>query len=379
MKKWIIKWGLGCIMISLILCLLMQFVVYGADINEELLEEFDFSEIQEFIEQDDELEDIEFKEIINEFMLGNAENGLNKIVNIIYTILLKNIADNKDILKKVVLIALLAAIFTNFSKLLKNNQVSEMGFTICYLMIISFLAVSFKMLSSMAYTTIERMIDFMRALLPVYIVTVGVSDGQTAASTYYQVALVVISLIELFCLNILMPVMNLYIVIIIINNLHKEDYLSKTCDLIKNGTSFAIKGMLTIVMGLNVIRQMFTPVNSGIGINASKNILGLISGVSGMGNNLSELIYGTGNILKNSIGAAGLIVLSIVILIPIIKMVVYIFMYQITNILLQPISDKRIVDCVEGITKGGILLLRIVFAVSIMFVITIAIVCINNG
>lgn len=377
MKKMLIKWALE-VMTVVWICLCTQINVY-ADMNEQLLEDFDFSEIEEFIEQDEELEDIEFKEIINEFMQGDAENGLKKIMDILYTLFLDNLADNKEILKKVVIIALLAAVFTNFSKLLKNSQVSEMGFTICYLMIISFMAVSFKMLSSLAFTTIERMIDFMEALLPVYIVTVGVSDGQTAASTYYQVALVVITIIEIFCLKVLLPAMNLYVVIIIINHLHKEDYMSKICELIQSGTSFAIKAMLTVVMGLNVIRQMFAPVNSGIGIQASKNVLGLISGVSGMGNSLTELVYGAGNILKNSIGAAGLIVLSIIILIPIVKMVVYIFMYQVTNVLLQPVSDKRIVDCMEGVTKGAILLLRIVFAVSLMFVITIAIVCLNNG
>jgi stage III sporulation protein AE len=246
-------------------------------------------------------------------------------------------------------------------------------------MIISLMAISFKMISSLAYETIEKMIDFMKALLPVYIVTVGVSDGQTAATSYYQVALVVITIIEIFCLKILLPAMNMYVVITIINNLHREDYISKICQLIKAATIFAIKGMLTIVTGLNVIRQMFVPINNGIGITTSKNVLGIISGVSGMGNSLAELVYGTGNILKNSIGAAGLVILSVIILIPIVKIIIYIFMYQITNVLLQPVSDKRIVDCMEGVTTGAILLLRIVFSVSLMFVITMAIVCLNNG
>lgn len=377
MKK-IITNVLMILILSVFICLSADMSVY-ADLEEDIISEYDFSDIEEFINDDEDLEDIEFKEIINEFMKGNAQKGFEKILNIMYELLLKNLVSNKDILKRIVIIAMLASVFTNFSKILKNSQVSEMGFTVCYMMIISFLAVSFSMLSNMAAETIGKMVDFMKALLPVYIVTVGVSDGQTAASTYYQVALVVITIIEVFCLKILLPAMNLYVVITIINNIHREDYMSKICELIKSGVSFSIKGMLTVVTGLNVIRQMFTPINSKVGINASRNVMGLMSGVNKMGSSLTELVYGTGNILKNYLGGAGLIVLSIIILIPIAKMVIYIFMYQITNVLLQPVSDKRITECMEGVTKGSILLLRIVFSVSLMFVVTIAIVCLNNG
>lgn len=377
MKKIIAK-GLIILIISVCICLLADIMVY-ADFEEDIISEYDFGDMEEFINNDNDLENIEFKEIINEFMKGDAQKGFQKILDIMYELLLKNLISNKDILKRIVIIAVLASIFTNFSKILKNSQVSEMGFTVCYMMIISFLAVSFNMLSVMASATISKMVDFMKALLPVYIVTVGVSDGQPAASTYYQVTLVVITIIEVFCLKVLLPAMNLYVVITIINNIHKEDYMSKICSLIKSGVSFAIKGMLTVVTGLNVIRQMFTPLNSKVGINASKNVLGVMSGVSKMGSNLTELVYGTGNILKNYIGGVGLIVLSIIILIPIVKVVIYIFMYQVTNVMLQPVSDKRIVECMEGITQGAILLLRIVFSVSLMFMITIAIVCLNNG
>ena len=377
MKKIIAK-GLIILIISVCICLLADIMVY-ADFEEDIISEYDFGDMEEFINNDNDLENIEFKEIINEFMKGDAQKGFQKILDIMYELLLKNLISNKDILKRIVIIAVLASIFTNFSKILKNSQVSEMGFTVCYMMIISFLAVSFNMLSVMASATISKMVDFMKALLPVYIVTVGVSDGQPAASTYYQVTLVVITIIEVFCLKVLLPAMNLYVVITIINNIHKEDYMSKICSLIKSGVSFAIKGMLTVVTGLNVIRQMFTPLNSKVGINASKNVLGVMSGVSKMGSNLTELVYGTGNILKNYIGGVGLIVFSIIILIPIVKMVIYIFMYQVTNVMLQPVSDKRIVECMEGITQGAILLLRIVFSVSLMFMITIAIVCLNNG
>ena len=148
--------------------------------------------------------------------------------------------------------------------------------------------------------------------------------------------------------------------------------------MIKNMVSFAIKTMFTVVLGLNVIQNMFTPISGTIGGNAAKNISGVISGIPGAGNGVTELLYGTGQVLRNSIGGAGVIALSVLLLVPIIKIVIFIFTYQLTNAIIQPISDKRITGCVGCISDAAVLILRSVFTVSVLFVITIALVCLSG-
>ena len=99
--------------------------------------------------------------------------------------------------------------------------------------------------------------------------------------------------------------------------------------------------------------------------------------MGGNSNNIAELVYGTGNILKSTIGGVGLIILLLIILVPIVKVLVFIFSYQFTNAIIQPISNEKIVNCIEGMANGATLMLRTLFVISLMFVITIAIICIN--
>ena len=375
MKKLIRRTFAFILLTTFILIIDNQNVFAGST---DVMNEFDFDDIEEFINNDEDLEDINFKEIANDFMLGDANGGLKEIWTYVKDVLFDEIINNFRVLKKILYISILAAILTNFMKVLKNSQVSDTGFIVCYMVIISLVITSFTALSALAYMTIKRMTEFMKALIPVYMVSVGVSDGQVYAASYYQMALVVITIIDICCLKLLLPIIDIYVVLSIVSNLHSEDYLSKACTLIKNITSFSVKAMLSVVMAINVIRQMFSPVSDGIRNTTVTNVLGIVSGMGNSAGNIASLVYGTGNILKSAIGGAGLIVLMMIVLIPIVKIVIFVFSYQFTNAFLQPVSDDRIIKCMEGISEGAILMLRIVFSVSLMFAITIAIVCMGN-
>ena len=53
--------------------------------------------------------------------------------------------------------------------------------------------------------------------------------------------------------------------------------------------------------------------------------------------------------------------------------------YQVIAALIQPISDKRMVDCVSSIADGSKMLLRIVFTTAMLFLLTIAVVAATTG
>lgn len=353
-------------------------VSYGSgQIKEELGEYLDFNEIQEFLDEKDGDSEIDFEEVVKEFMKGDTKSGADKFVETIKDKLFLELSVHRAAIKRIIALALVAAIFSNFARIFKNSQVSDTGFIICYVAIMTYLLGSFTALSYIAYEVLGNMMDFMKALLPVYAVSIGISGGQAYAVSFYETAILIIGIIDFICLKIILPAIDIYVAVNMVNNLSREDYLSKSCELIKSAVTFAIKGMFTIVLGLNVIQKMFAPVNGTLGANAAKNIIGAISGIPGSGNSVSELLYGTGKVLKSSIGGAGLIVLCVLIMIPIVKIVVFIFTYQLTGAVIQPVSDKRIIECVSCVSNGAVLILRTVFATSVMFVVTITIVCLN--
>jgi len=51
--------------------------------------------------------------------------------------------------------------------------------------------------------------------------------------------------------------------------------------------------------------------------------------------------------------------------VPLVKMLIFIFGYNIINVILQPVTDKRIINSIEGVTEGAALLLRCDFFVFV--------------
>jgi len=57
-------------------------------------------------------------------------------------------------------------------------------------------------------------------------------------------------------------------------------------------------------------------------------------------------------LIKNSMGAAAIVVLLVLSLAPVLKLAVLAVLYQGAASLLQPISDKRLVACIAGWPRG---------------------------
>ena len=347
------------------------------DDSDEVFEEYNINNITDFVNEDEELQGLDIEKVISLMISGDFKSSLGIIWDFIWDMLFKSILDNGGILKKVIIIVLLAAIFTNFTNVLKNGQVASAGFYICYMITVSLILTSYGLIEKMAENTLCRMLDFMKALIPVYVVSVGVSDGNTSAASYYQMAIIIMYLINIICKKILLPLINIYIVVSVIGNMYEADYMSKLAETLEKICSFSIKAMLVVVTGLNVIRKMFEPI-TGTYKDATKNVMEVLSGLNGTGINIAELVYGTGNIVKNTIGGIGVTIVFVIIIIPVIKLITFILMYQLTNAIIQPISDKRLVSLFEGLTKGLILMLRMLVSTSLMLIITITIICISG-
>ena len=78
-------------------------------------------------------------------------------------------------------------------------------------------------------------------------------------------------------------------------------------------------------------------------------------------------------------GAAGLVVLLMLCLMPVVQMGTWVLVLEVAAAVVQPVSDKRIVGCVECVGDGCRLLMRVVFTAGLLFLLTIVIVSYVTG
>jgi len=89
---------------------------------------------------------------------------------------------------------------------------------------------------------------------------------------------------------------------------------------------------------------------------------------------VAEVALGSAVLIKNGIGAAGMVIAVMVCAVPVIRLVLLAFIYKFVAAMVQPVSDKRITACIGGVSEGYGLLLQILLYTALFFLITLAVI-----
>ena len=343
-------------------------------------QDIDYTEIQDVIE--DVLgnkNQFDFGAYVGKLVSGEQPFSLTTVARELLNSVKGEIKDNLGTFGGLVTIALIAALFTNLSMAFKNNQVSETGYYVTYLLLFGLLIGSFITASQIATSTISSILAFMRALVPTYFMSVAFTSGAATSMMYYEAALMLITLVDFIVIRVIIPMIDFYLVIVLANNLSKEDMLSKLADLLATAIGWILKSLLAAVIGFNAIQGLIVPVadqvKRSVLIKASEAIPGIGDALGGV----TQTILGAGVLLKNAIGVAGLIVLISIVAVPFLKLLVVAAIYKIGSAVLQPISDKRFIECISASGKSAALLLQTIFVGTVLFLLSITIVAVTTG
>ena len=121
--------------------------------------------------------------------------------------------------------------------------------------------------------------------------------------------------------------------------------------------SWGLRTILGLTLGLQIVQSLVLPYADSAGKSAVMKF--------------AEMVPGLGQ----ATGAAAVIILAVITLVPVVKLAVLMVMYQGAAALLQPVCDKRIISCIQGMAAGHGLLLRITLYSLLVFVLVIAITC----
>lgn len=369
-----------CIFIVILGCFFSPRTVYATEIRdkdeqaelqkeaeETIWKEFEFSEIEDLLDDIFPEKKTDFQDLIKKMLSGQTEPSLQVIGEMISDQFFYEWKSSKAGMVHILLIVIVAAVFTNFSNVFQNQQISEISFYVLYLLLITIGLNSFRILIVSASENLERLIGFMKVLGPVYFLAVAFAAGSSTSILFYNLVLLLIYLVELVILNFLIPFVQVYIVVKVMNNLSEEDYLSKFAELCETVIAWTLKTLLAGVTGVNIIQGLLSPAIDSLKRSVVGRSAEAIPVVGDAIGGVTEVMLGTAVLIKNGIGVAGALVCIGICLVPIIQMAVVTLLYKLIAAMIQPVSDKRIVGCISSIADGSQMLLRIIFTTGVLF------------
>lgn len=340
---------------------------------EEIVDALDFQALNEFLNEHMRIK-MDVSELISEICLNGLE-ALNKenITQLFFDTIFYEISIARPIFVKILLFAIL---FSLINRLLvsRKTYVSNMGFLLIYTTLMVLLMQSFFLVRDIAMEGMNGILTFLQALIPTYTMAMVFTGNIVSGGVTYEIAFFFVYLMEFIMKHILSPMIHVFILVLFLNHLFEEDKLSKLAEFMEKVLGIILKTSFGAVIGLGVVQSLLTPMKDRIANNVMLSGVSSIPGIGGAIGSVGEIILSCGMLIKNSVGIVGLIFLFIIAVIPVVKIGCFWVMYHLLSIILQPVADIRLVECVSGVARGCDLYLKIIMYSMLLFFVLISMV-----
>lgn len=347
--------------------------------NTELLETMDFTDVDRMMEELFPQETMGFADAVRQIMLGNTDAGREAMKEMLWERMFGAWEVNRKSILYLILLAIAAAVFIGFSDIFQTRQVSQISFYMIYLLVIGICLASFQAASEWMANGVHTLTGFMKVLYPVFFAAVTVAKGSVSSLAFYHLAIILIVVIEELLLHLIVPGIHMYVIIRVMNSLQSEDYLSKFAELLETAIGWGLKTLMGGMIGLNVIQGMLGPAIDTVKRSAVTRGMEMVPGVGDLLGGTAEVALGTAVLIKNSIGIVGMFLCLVLCLAPLLQLAVITLGYKLAAALVQPVSDKRITECIGGVGEGCRMLMNCIFVTGILFLVTVAIVTYTTG
>lgn len=340
--------------------------------TEDFLNILDMSELEDYLNGQEQTCDISFMELVTGLIKGEIALDEKEMLSTICNLLWGEISTNKGILVTVLLLAISCAFVKNFADIFRNTFVSDVCFLMIYMELTALLLKSFLLMNEIVTDTIEQIVEFMSMLVPVFCMSLSFSMANITAAGFYQLAFLVVYIVQWVILAFLLPVVQILMIAEMMNYMVPGEKFTRLCELLEGVVRWCLKFMVTAVFGINVVQGIMAPAIDRLKMSGVTKTISVIPGVGNAVNALTEMMLGAGMVIKSSVGTAGIVILVILFLIPFAKMLMMSLLYKMAAAVSEPIADKRISGSINSVSKGCVLLQKVMLTALVLFLVTIA-------
>lgn len=279
-----------------------------------------------------------------------------------------------NLMGRLIIIAIFSTMLSTLGTSFNSKSTSEVAFYVCYIVLIIVLAESFMISMNIARNTIDHMSLTMKASIPVMI-TLLVSTGNAASGGIFQpLVFATIQIGSEIIKNVVLPLVFFVSVLQIVTNISEDFKIDSLVELAYSIIKWILRGLVTVFVGVMGLHGLTTPFVDGTINKAAKSMTSAFVPVVGEAlSGTVDLVINCGVIVKNSYTVGVIIALLLICAVPLIKVFLCMAAYQVTAAIIEPISDKRIASCLEGMGRATGYLLGTLTTVMVLFILNMLI------
>lgn len=317
------------------------------------------------------LPELNFRQILNQ---GLLQINLMELVSGLISTIFKEIVLSSYLMRQLLVIALLSAFFRQLQGSFGSKGITDLAYSVCFLVMVFIGIQSFRTALTLASDSLNNMVSFMYALLPMMSTMLAAVGGITSATIFHPILIAVVGGVASLIRTILFPMLNASAVIGLVANIAPDFPLTRLSGLLRHACTMLLSLVFTVFLGVLAVRGAIAPVADGVALRTAKFVTSnFVPVIGSMFANALEVVVGGSLLIKNTIGVFGLLVIFFLVALPIVKIWAIILIYKIIGALIEPICDARINDALTSLGSSLTLVMVSLATVALMFFIAVTI------
>lgn len=344
------------------------------------VEDVDMAEIQRFVNQMDQeikqaLPDHDFKSLVAGLAKGDISMHPADIFNHCLQYIFREVVANSSLLAKLVVLAVICAVLNNLTAAFEKGTTGQLTHMVAYMVLVTIAVGSFGLAVQLGREVVDNMVLLMQALLPLLLTLLVAVGGITSAAIFHPLVFITVAAFGTIIKNVILPLIFFAAVLEIVSGLSTQFQVSRLAGLLK-GAAMGLMGLLcTIFLGVMSIQGVAGAVGDSLTYRTAKFATDtFIPVVGGVFSDALGAIIRSSLLMKNAVGIAGVLIIALILVVPLVKIITMAFIYKLAGAVIQPVGEENISNCLNGLGNNLITMFAAVAVVGLLFFFTLAIV-----
>ncbi len=279
------------------------------------------------------------------------------------------------VLAQLVILAVVCAVLENLQGAFEREAVGKLAYTVGFLALVALAFGSFSMAMQGAKGSLEQLVNFMEALVPLLLTLLAGTGAFTTAGLFQPILVVTVNGVSVLVADVVLPLLFLAAVVEVVGGISTTWRLSYLSSLLRQGSVFALGLLFSVFLGVIAIEGVVAPVADGVALRTGKFLASSFIPVVGkMFADATELILGSSLLLKSAVGLVGAIGILFMMVFPLLKLISLVLSYRVAAAVIQPIGVTQVVEALNSMANSLTLVLVSLGLVTLMFFLAITIV-----
>ena len=321
--------------------------------------------------------DIDALDLIDKLNSGDFNISTKSIFDNLKNALSTNLRENIGFVSGIFILVMLSALVDNIHTSFKSEKSAQ--FVITGIVVLGLINVTTDV-TDFSVQMIDRLILFINSLLPTLMTLMATSGKIGTSGILNPVMIGVSSVITLVVKSFVVPFSVIGLSLKLTGLITDKKYLLNFGEQLYKLLKWILGLVFTVYVGIIGIIGVASPKVDEITLKTTKYAVGsFIPYVGGMLADSVDLILACSEVVKNSVGIAGLVGIFSIAVIPCVEIAIKVILMNLLAVAVSPVAGKNVVDSVNSVSSCFSVLLGMMVVASVMYILSVTVIIFVGG